>query len=182
LLAKWLFKLLNEEGLWQDAFLRRKYMRNKNLSQAVKNAGDSHFWMGPLEVKDLFLEKGGFKVINGNQTRFWEDLWIGGEPLMLKYPALYNIVRRKSARVASVLGSSPLGMKMVRKPLNCFLLLHLNTKTKAKAVKPDTKTNTNLRNIENFENKLIRAELCRTRSVYEKLKWNIDLLDQVHNN
>jgi hypothetical protein len=36
LLAKWLFKLLNEEGLWQDAFLRRKYMRNKNLSQTVK--------------------------------------------------------------------------------------------------------------------------------------------------
>ena len=29
----------------------------------------------------------------------------------------------------------------------------------AKAVKPDTKTNTNLQNIENFENELIRTEL-----------------------
>jgi hypothetical protein len=28
---------------------------------------------------------------------------------------------------------------------------HLNTKMKAKTVKPDTKTNANLRNIENFE-------------------------------
>jgi hypothetical protein len=74
LLAKWLFKLLNEEGLWQDAFLRRKYMRNKNLSQTVKNASNSYFWMGLLEVKDLFLEKEIFKVNNGNQTRFWEDL------------------------------------------------------------------------------------------------------------
>ena len=44
-----------------------------------------------------------------------------------------------------------------RKTLNCFLLLHLNRKTKAKAIKADTKTNTNLRNIENFENKLIQA-------------------------
>jgi len=87
---------------------------------------------------------------------------------MLKYPGLYNIVRRKSARVASVLGSSPIGMKMVRKPLNHFLLLHLNTKTKAKTVKPDTKTNANLRKIEYFENEPIRAELRRTRSVYEK--------------
>jgi len=30
------------------------------------------------------------------------------------------------------------------------------------------KMNTNLRNIENFENELIQAELCRTRSIYEK--------------
>jgi hypothetical protein len=45
-------------------------------------------------------------------------------------------------------------MKTVRKSLNRFLLLHLNTKTKAKAVKPDMKMDTNLRNIENFENKL----------------------------
>jgi hypothetical protein len=47
-----------------------------------------------------------------------------------------------------------------------FLLLDLiNTKTKAKAIKLDTKTKMNLRNIENFENELIRAELCQTRSV-----------------
>jgi hypothetical protein len=49
-------------------------MRNKNLSQTVKNASNSYFWMGLLEVKDLFLEKEIFKVNNGNQTRSWEDL------------------------------------------------------------------------------------------------------------
>jgi len=42
-------------------------------------------------------------------------------------------------------------MKMVEKPLNRFLLLHLNKKTKAKAVKPDMKTNTNLHNIKNLK-------------------------------
>ena len=56
-------------------------------------------------------------------------------------------------------------MKTVGKPLNRFVLLQLNKKTKAKAVKPDTKTNTNLHNIKNLKNELIRAELCRTRSV-----------------
>jgi hypothetical protein len=45
----------------------------------------------------------------------------------------------------------------------------LNTETKAKTVKLNTKMNVNLRNIENFENEPIRAKLCRTRSVYEKL-------------
>ena len=66
------------------------------------------------------------------------------------------------------------GMKTVGKPLNHFLLLYFNVKTKAKAVKPDTKTNTNLWNIENFENELIQAELCQTRSVYEKSIRNIN--------
>jgi hypothetical protein len=66
-------------------------------------------------------------------------------------------------------------MKTVRKLLNHFLLLHLNTKTKAKTVKPDTKTNANLQNIENFENKPIRVKLCRTRSVYENSIRNTDL-------
>ena len=36
-------------------------------------------------------------------------------------------------------------MKTVEKPLNRFLLLYLDTETKAKAVKSDTKTNANLR-------------------------------------
>jgi hypothetical protein len=66
-------------------------------------------------------------------------------------------------------------MKKVEK-LNRFLLLRLNTKMKmkVKTVKPNTKTNANLRNIENFENEPIRAKLCRTRLVYENLIWNAD--------
>jgi hypothetical protein len=41
-------------------------------------------------------------------------------------------------------------------------------------VKPDMKTNTNLRNIENFENEPIRTKLCRTRLVYENSIQNTD--------
>jgi hypothetical protein len=53
--------------------------------------------------------------------------------------------------------------KTVRKIVSRFLLLHLNTKTKTKMVKSDTKMNANLRNIENFENEPIRTKLCRTQ-------------------
>ena len=42
---------------------------------------------------------------------------------------------------------------------------------KAKMVKPDAKTNTNLRNIKDFENELIQVELCRTR--YTKNQYGI---------
>jgi hypothetical protein len=44
-----------------------------------------------MEVKDLILETGRFKVEDGTQSRFWEDLWIGNESLMEKYACLYNI-------------------------------------------------------------------------------------------
>jgi hypothetical protein len=65
-------------------------------------------------------------------------------------------------------------METVGKLLNHFLLLYLNTKTIAKTVKPDTKTNANLWNIENFENEPIRAKLCRTQLIYENSIRNID--------
>ena len=109
LLSKWLFKLLNEEGTWQT-LLRRKYLGNKTLSQVTKQPGDSHFWTGLMEVKEHFFEREKFLVQNGQQTRFWEDCWLGDKPLMQQYPTLYRIVRRKNQSVASVLGSRPLNL------------------------------------------------------------------------
>jgi hypothetical protein len=67
-----------------------------------------------MEVKRLVLERGRFKIQDGTQTRFWEDLWIGREPLMTKYPSLYNIVRKKNASVAQVLSTTPLNVSFRR--------------------------------------------------------------------
>jgi hypothetical protein len=94
LLSKWIVKLLNEDGLWQQV-LKKKYLKGRTLSQVVKKKGDSHFWAGLMEVKDLVLQRGRFRVHDGSQTRFWEDLWLGKEPLMVRYPRLYRIVRKK---------------------------------------------------------------------------------------
>jgi hypothetical protein len=113
LLSKWLFKLLNEDGLWQQ-IIKRKYLKNKTLSQVEKRKGDSHFWSGLMEVKSLFLERGRFKVRDGTQARFWEDLWIGQVPLMKKFPSLYNIVRKKNVSVAQVLSTTPLNVSFRR--------------------------------------------------------------------
>ena len=54
LLSKWLFTLMNEDGVWQN-LLRRKYLSNKMLSQVQKQPGDSHFCSGLMKVKYLFL-------------------------------------------------------------------------------------------------------------------------------
>jgi hypothetical protein len=47
-------------------------------------------------MKDSFFSIGSFILKDGKQIRFWEDTWLDRQPLMFKYPSLYNIVCRKS--------------------------------------------------------------------------------------
>jgi hypothetical protein len=49
LLSKWIFKLINEDGLWQT-ILRNKYMRGKTFTEVEHMHGDSHFWAGLMKV------------------------------------------------------------------------------------------------------------------------------------
>jgi hypothetical protein len=67
-----------------------------------------------MEVKNLVLERGRFQVQDGSQTRFWEDLWLGREPLNVKYPDLYNLVKMKNISVAQVLSTTPLNVSFRR--------------------------------------------------------------------
>jgi hypothetical protein len=48
----------------------------------VKQPGDSQFWFGLIEVKDYFLGGAKFEFKNVEHVRFWENRWIGQEPLM----------------------------------------------------------------------------------------------------
>lgn len=52
-LGKWLWKLENEDGLWQK-LLRAKYLGKKTLGQCKRKVGQSHFWNGLMQVKDLY--------------------------------------------------------------------------------------------------------------------------------
>jgi hypothetical protein len=54
LLGKWLYKLLNEDGVWQE-LLQNKYLRLKTLSEVQVKPTDSPFWKGLMRVKDDFL-------------------------------------------------------------------------------------------------------------------------------
>jgi hypothetical protein len=64
LLSKWLFKLLNDEGVWQE-LLQSKYLSQKILSQVQAKPSDSPFWKGLMHVKDAFFARGHFKVGDG---------------------------------------------------------------------------------------------------------------------
>lgn len=53
LLGKWLWKLENDEGLWQQ-LLRRKYLGKCTLAQAMCKPGVSHFWQGLMASSCFF--------------------------------------------------------------------------------------------------------------------------------
>jgi hypothetical protein len=116
LLSKWLYKLLNEEGIWQE-LLTKKYLHSKTLSQVSEKPTDSPFWKGLMKVKEEFLTRGSFVVGNGMNTRFWEDIWLGDKSLAEEYPSLYNIVNHKNVTVENVLAANPLNISF-RRTLN----------------------------------------------------------------
>jgi hypothetical protein len=54
-LSKWLFKLLNEDGIWQE-ILKKKYLKHKTVAQVEKKTGDSHFGLGSWMLRKCFLK------------------------------------------------------------------------------------------------------------------------------
>jgi hypothetical protein len=55
-----------------------------------------------MRVKDSLLSLGHFKLNNGENTRFWEDNWLGNVTLQQQFRSLYSIARRKNVSIASV--------------------------------------------------------------------------------
>jgi hypothetical protein len=77
-------------------------------------SGDSQFWAGLMKVKDEFLSMDSLDLGDGSQVHFWEDSWITPHPLKTIFSTLYNIVRKKSASVISVLSTRPLNVAFRR--------------------------------------------------------------------
>jgi hypothetical protein len=102
LLSKW----LNEDGVWQN-LLRRKYLKDKTITHVQHMSGDSQFCACLTTIKDEFLGLRSFSLGDGSQMRFWDDFCIRSRPLKVLYPSIYNIVRKRSATVQSVLSITP---------------------------------------------------------------------------
>ena len=113
LLSKWFFKLLNEQGVWQE-LLSNKYLGGKTLAQVKSKPSDSPFWKGVLKNQKDFFSNDYFIIGNGQGTRFWEDTWLGDTPLSVQYQSLFNIVRHKDVLVADVLSNTPLNIEFRR--------------------------------------------------------------------
>ena len=67
-----------------------------------------------MKVKRDFLRFDRFNLGNGSQVRFWEDVWMDARALNDCFSNIYNIVRKKSTTVKTVLSLRPLNVSFRR--------------------------------------------------------------------
>jgi hypothetical protein len=104
LLCKWLWKLENETGMWQD-ILKKKYLQKETMTQIEEKPGVSQFWSGLVKVKEVFYRFCKRIVVSGNKTRFWEDMWHDGKSLSEAFPRLFNLSMNHNITVQKVVSS-----------------------------------------------------------------------------
>jgi hypothetical protein len=83
----------------------------------------SHFWAGLMKAKENFVIHGSFCLTNGRQIQFWEEKLLRNYSFKEQYPSLYNIIRRRSATVASVISTVSLNVSSQRYLTQTILVL-----------------------------------------------------------
>jgi hypothetical protein len=67
-----------------------------------------------LKVREDFLGCGTFKIKDGSQTRFREDIWIGSKSLKEQFTVLYNISYDPHTTIKDVMNQVPLNISFTR--------------------------------------------------------------------
>ncbi|WVZ50275.1 hypothetical protein U9M48_001547 [Paspalum notatum var. saurae] len=80
-----------------DMLCHPKDPRGLEINLRIKNK----CLLSLLKVREDFLGCGIFTVRDGSQTRFWEDIWVGSNPLKDQFLSLYNIVHYPHKTVLS---------------------------------------------------------------------------------
>jgi hypothetical protein len=89
LMSKWIDKLERGDNSMCCSLLRRKYLGEKSIFQ-INNRKGSQFWRSLLDLR-VWYQRGRMIVVNcGKQTKFWDDTWIGGCPLRIHFPTLFQ--------------------------------------------------------------------------------------------
>ena len=115
-----------------------------------------------MRVKEEFFSRGHFQIVDGSQTRFWEDVWLGETSLAVQYPSLYSIVLHKNVKVAQVLAQTPLniGFRRVLRGNNWAAWLHLCERLMLVQLNGDS---------DRFVWKLTSSGIFSVKSMYEDL-------------
>ena len=100
LLAKWIARLDRGEDSVCIKLLCRKYLGEKNFMQQKHIRGASQFWQGLWKVGGWYKKGRGWKLGNGRQISFWEDVWLEECLLRVKFPAVYRICLDERISVA----------------------------------------------------------------------------------
>jgi len=109
LLGKWCWRMLvDREGLWYNVLVARYGELGGRLEVGGRNA--SSWWreIGRIRDGDGDIGGGWFgdsairRVGDGAATLFWSHKWIGGSPLCVRFPRLFDLAENKTITMASL--------------------------------------------------------------------------------
>lgn len=104
LLAKWIFKLESNVDNVCCNLLRAKYLGERGFFSCDSNSC-SQFWRGLLEVKEWCSRGLVYLLGGGKKIRFWYDVWVGGCPLNLVFPNIFDICNQQEGTVHRILSN-----------------------------------------------------------------------------
>jgi len=114
LVAKWKWRLLQEETPLWKVVLREKYgdsISGFSLVEGYRWPRFSSIWWKDLSKLEgslggnWFTDKVVRRVSNGRGTSFWLDRWIDDQPLATIFPRLFNISSFKNAKIGDLCNS-----------------------------------------------------------------------------
>jgi hypothetical protein len=112
LLLKWRWRLVKDGlALWKEVLVAKygnHILNNVDLPNAPLPYYASLWWKDACNI-DVCVGSSSWlnevlsrRLGNGMSTRFWRDVWIGGEPLYLKFPRLFSLSLQKDFFVGNL--------------------------------------------------------------------------------
>ncbi|XP_060190615.1 uncharacterized protein LOC132619869 [Lycium barbarum] len=118
LMMKWLWKFATTDNmLWKEVISAKYGIENSWMTNVVTIPYGCSVWRTIRNLWPLIINRSRFKVGNGLKFSFWDDKWIGHEPLKQLYPDLYTLCFQQQATVAEL---------WTRQGWNLHLRRHLN--------------------------------------------------------
>jgi hypothetical protein len=96
LMCKWWWLLEHENGMWQE-IVALKYVRGTHVCLIKPKISDSPVWTDLLKIRQVYLKGREYILNNGKLISFWLDVWMGKDPLCVKYPILYDLCLEKTS-------------------------------------------------------------------------------------
>ncbi|GMQ04517.1 hypothetical protein CsSME_00049909 [Camellia sinensis var. sinensis] len=108
LLGKWLWRFpLESELLWCSVIKSKYGIQSNGRDSKVVNRGNCCSpWKSISRLYPLVSNCLSFKVGNGENVRFWEDVWLGDISFVRSFPLLYRLAHSPNVSIALVACSS----------------------------------------------------------------------------
>ncbi|WVZ64589.1 hypothetical protein U9M48_014084, partial [Paspalum notatum var. saurae] len=83
ILCKWLYKLLNEDGSWQE-LIKKKCLHHKSITKVSKKPRDSQFWLGLMEETHVTVSLNSAPLNISSRTTLVRDNLVSRHELVSK--------------------------------------------------------------------------------------------------